>query len=82
MAEDELSVFAHAARRLFAIADEELMEYRERSSGFIRFIPTRDSVACAPIADALQLLRRLHTPATTCRCDDDLAGCLKRRAFT
>ena len=60
--EDELSVFASLRGSLFAIADEELMEYRERFKRFHPFNNHEECPAgCRPIADALQLLRRLHS---------------------
>ena len=64
--DDELSVFATLRGALFAIGDEELFEWKqgERASGFGVFHPFRIPSAVpshlAPIASALQLLRRLH----------------------
>src|SRR4051812_26006022 len=64
--DDELSVFATLRGALFAIGDEELFEWKQgdRASGFGVFHPFRIPSAVpshlAPIASALQLLRRLH----------------------
>src|SRR2546429_1500193 len=61
--DDELSVFATLRGALFAIGDEELLEYRfvnpaRRLHPF--HIAERVPAHLAPIADALALLRRLH----------------------
>ena len=61
--DDELSVFATLRGSLFAIGDEELLEYRHASRRrFIRSrFPTTAAVRTSrPIGDALRLLRRLH----------------------
>ena len=64
--DDELSVFATLRGALFAIGDEELFEWKQgdRAAGFGVLHPFRipSSVPphLAPIASALQLLRRLH----------------------
>jgi ATP-dependent helicase/nuclease subunit A len=64
--DDELSVFATLRGALFAIGDEELFEWKQgdRASGFGVFhpfrIPSTVPSHLAPIASALQLLRRLH----------------------
>ena len=59
--DDELSVFATLRGSLFAIGDEELLAYRERYKRFHPFATHEDCpLACAPIADALGLLQRLH----------------------
>ncbi len=69
--EDELSVFATLRGSLFAIGDEELLEYRHRFGGFHPFrIPHEftdagrwtmdDRRSTTPIVSALQLLQRLH----------------------
>ena len=59
--DDELSVFATLRGALFAIGDEELLEYRHQ---FRRFHPFRileeASPSCAPIVEALDLLQSLH----------------------
>ena len=66
--DDELSVFAALRGTLFAVDDETLLAYRHR---FGRFHPFRVPRALAageidgadrllPVADALELLRRLH----------------------
>jgi ATP-dependent exoDNAse (exonuclease V) beta subunit len=62
--DDELSVFATLKGALFAIGDEELIEYRfvdpkRRLHPF--HVPDRVPPHLAPIADALSLLRRLHS---------------------
>ena len=59
--EDELSVFAALRGSLFAISDEELLEYRQRAGRFHPFrIPDELPANLAPIVEALQLLQRLH----------------------
>src|SRR5262244_76128 len=59
--EDELSVFATLRGSLFAISDEELLEYRQLARRFHPFrIPTEMPPKLAPIADALRLLQTLH----------------------
>ena len=59
--EDELSVFAALRGSLFAISDEELLEYRQLARRFHPFrIPNELPPNLAPIVEALQLLQRLH----------------------
>ncbi len=59
--EDELSVFAALRGSLFAISDEELLEYRQLARRFHPFrIPSDLPANFAPIVEALQLLQRLH----------------------
>jgi ATP-dependent helicase/nuclease subunit A len=59
--EDELSVFAALRGSLFAISDEELLEYRQRAGHFHPFrIPEKLPPNLAPIVEALRLLQRLH----------------------
>jgi ATP-dependent exoDNAse (exonuclease V) beta subunit len=59
--DDELSVFAVLHGTLFAIGDEELLEYRQRFGRFHPFrIPKDISANLAPIAEALQILQSLH----------------------
>jgi ATP-dependent helicase/nuclease subunit A len=59
--EDELSVFAALRGSLFAIGDEELLEYRHRAGRLHPFRTPSDLPAnLAPIVEALQLLQRLH----------------------
>ncbi len=59
--EDELSVFAALRGSLFAISDEELLDYRHRFGRFHPFRIQGDLPAnLAPIVEALQLLQRLH----------------------
>jgi ATP-dependent helicase/nuclease subunit A len=59
--EDELSVFATLRGSLFAISDEELLEYRHRIGHFYPFrIPKDFPTNLAPIVEALKLLRALH----------------------
>jgi ATP-dependent exoDNAse (exonuclease V) beta subunit len=59
--DDELSVFATLHGSLFAIGDEELLEYRHRFGRFHPFrIPEQLPANLAPIAEALQLLQSLH----------------------
>ena len=64
--DDELSVFATLRGALFAIGDEELLEWKQedRTRGFGVFHPFRIPPAIpphlAPIGSALQVLRQLH----------------------
>jgi ATP-dependent exoDNAse (exonuclease V) beta subunit len=59
--EDELSVFATLRGSLFAIGDEDLLEYRHRIGRFHPFrIPELFPPNLAPIGEALQLLQKLH----------------------
>jgi ATP-dependent helicase/nuclease subunit A len=59
--EDELSVFAALRGSLFAISDEDLLDYRHRFGRFHPFrIPGDSPPNLAPIVEALQLLQRLH----------------------
>ncbi len=59
--EDELSVFATLRGSLFAISDEELLEYRQHARHFHPFrIPNELPPNLAPIVEALQLLQTLH----------------------
>jgi ATP-dependent helicase/nuclease subunit A len=59
--EDELSVFATLRGSLFAIRDEELLEYRQCAGRFHPFrIPNELPPNLAPIVEALQLLQRFH----------------------
>ena len=64
--DDELSVFAALRGALFAVGDEELLEWKQRFGGFHPFklptpssqLPTPDHLR--PIADALHVLQQLH----------------------
>ncbi|HEV3485868.1 MAG TPA: UvrD-helicase domain-containing protein, partial [Vicinamibacterales bacterium] len=60
--DDELSVFATLRGALFAIGDEELLEWKQRFGGFHPFrIPdTAEATHLEPIAAALRVLRRRH----------------------
>ena len=59
--EDELSVFATLRGSLFAISDEELLEYRHRIGRFHPFrIPNEFPTNLGPIVEALKLLQALH----------------------
>jgi ATP-dependent helicase/nuclease subunit A len=59
--EDELSIFATLRGSLFAISDEELLEYRHRIGRFHPFrIPNEFPTNLAPIVEALRLLQALH----------------------
>jgi ATP-dependent helicase/nuclease subunit A len=59
--EDELSVFATLRGSLFAISDEELLEYRHKIGYFHPFrIPKEFPANLGPIVEALQLLQSLH----------------------
>lgn len=60
--DDQLSVFATLRGALFAIGDEELLEYHRVATRFHPFrIPESLPVGLEPIRDALTLLRTLHT---------------------
>ncbi len=56
--DDELSVFATLRGSLFAVGDEELLEWRQRWGAFHPF-RVKDG-APEPIASALRVLQRLH----------------------
>jgi ATP-dependent exoDNAse (exonuclease V) beta subunit len=59
--EDELSVFATLRGSLFAISDEELLEYRQLARRFHPFrIPSELPPNLGPIVNALRLLQTLH----------------------
>jgi len=59
--DDQLSVFATLRGALFAIGDEELLEYHSISGRFHPFrIPAALPSDLAPIREALTLLRTLH----------------------
>jgi ATP-dependent exoDNAse (exonuclease V) beta subunit len=60
--DDELSVYATLKGPLFAIGDEELIEYRQRFRRMHPYRLPREEVAphLAPVVDALGLLRSLH----------------------
>ncbi len=59
--DDELAVFATLRGSLFAVGDEELLEYRHRTRRLHPYrIPPDLPEALAPIGDALQLLQSLH----------------------
>ncbi|HKY09890.1 MAG TPA: UvrD-helicase domain-containing protein [Candidatus Binatia bacterium] len=59
--EDELSVFAVLRGSLFAIGDEELMQYRHQIGHFQPFrIPREFPENLGPIVEALKLLQELH----------------------
>ncbi|HSF47684.1 MAG TPA: UvrD-helicase domain-containing protein, partial [Burkholderiales bacterium] len=59
--EDELSVFATLRGSLFAIGDEQLLEYRHRIGRLHPFrIPPEFSANLSPIVEALKLLQALH----------------------
>jgi ATP-dependent exoDNAse (exonuclease V) beta subunit len=59
--DDQLSVFATLRGALFAIGDEELLEYQHLCGRFHPFrIPETLPPGLAPVRDALTLLRTLH----------------------
>ena len=58
--DDELSVFATLRGSLFAIGDEDLLEYRHRFGRLHPFGIPPDLDAASPIASALTLLQSLH----------------------
>jgi ATP-dependent helicase/nuclease subunit A len=60
--DDELSVFATLRGALFAIGDEELLEYHHRYHGFHPFrVPEALDEHLQPIGEALGLIAELHT---------------------
>jgi ATP-dependent exoDNAse (exonuclease V) beta subunit len=60
--DDELSVYATLKGPLFAIGDEELVEYRQRFRRLHPYRPPREEVGAPlkPVVEALELLRSLH----------------------
>jgi ATP-dependent exoDNAse (exonuclease V) beta subunit len=60
--DDELAVFAALHGALFAIGDEELLEWKQRFSVFHPFRIPREEVAAhlQPIVESLKLLQHLH----------------------
>jgi ATP-dependent exoDNAse (exonuclease V) beta subunit len=60
--DDELSVYATLKGPLFAIGDEEIVEYRQRFRRLHPYRLPREEVAMnlAPVVEALALLRSLH----------------------
>ncbi|HEU5323264.1 MAG TPA: 3'-5' exonuclease, partial [Methylomirabilota bacterium] len=60
--DDELSVYATLKGPLFAVGDEELVEYRQRFRRLHPYRPPKEDVEAhlRPVADALALLRSLH----------------------
>jgi ATP-dependent exoDNAse (exonuclease V) beta subunit len=59
--DDELSVFAALRGALFAIGDEELLEWKHRFAHFHPFrVPDGSGDHLEPIAGALRVLQRLH----------------------
>jgi ATP-dependent helicase/nuclease subunit A len=59
--EDELSVFATLRGALFAIGDEELLEYRHQFNHLHPFrIPEEVPASCVSIVRALEFLQALH----------------------
>jgi ATP-dependent helicase/nuclease subunit A len=60
--DDELSVYATLKGPLFAIGDEELIEYRGRFRRLHPYRPPQEAVGTClqPVVDALALLRSLH----------------------
>jgi ATP-dependent exoDNAse (exonuclease V) beta subunit len=60
--DDELFVYATLKGPLFAIGDEELVEYRQRFRRLHPYRPPKEDVGerLAPVVEALALLRSLH----------------------
>ena len=59
--EDQLSVFATLRGALFAIGDEELLEYRDAANAFHPFrVPAGLPVHLQPVREALEFLASLH----------------------
>jgi ATP-dependent helicase/nuclease subunit A len=58
--DDELSVFATLRGPLFAIGDEELLDWKRRYGSFHPFRVGTEEPHLRPIGEALQLLQRLH----------------------
>jgi len=60
--EDELSVYATVHGPLFAVGEEELLEYHATASGFHPYrVPAGLPERLQPVARALEMLRELHT---------------------
>ncbi len=65
--DDDLSVFAALHGSLFAIGDEELLEYRHRHGRPHPFrVPAELPAHLAPIGEALGVLARLHRDRNRC----------------
>jgi ATP-dependent helicase/nuclease subunit A len=74
--DDQLSVFATLRGALFAIGEEELLEYRHRyAKVFHPFrIPTALPTHLQPIADALQVLAQMHLRRNRRAVADTISG--------
>ena len=58
--DDELSVFATLRGPLFAVGDEELLDWKRRYGSFHPFRLETTEAHLQPISEALKLLQRLH----------------------
>jgi ATP-dependent helicase/nuclease subunit A len=59
--EDELSVYATLHGPLFAVGDEELLEFHALAGGFHPFrVPAEAPAHLAPVVESLTVLRELH----------------------
>src|SRR5258706_10346513 len=75
--DDRLSVFATLRGALFAIGDEELLEYHHTARSFHPFrIPAELPARLAPVRDALAELARLHTHRNRRPAADTITGLL------
>ena len=77
--DDQLSVFATLRGALFAIGDEELLEYRHRAQRFHPFHTGAELPShLAPVVEALTLLRDLHVQRNRRPVADTIAALLER----
>jgi ATP-dependent exoDNAse (exonuclease V) beta subunit len=77
--DDQLAVFATLRGALFAIGDEELLEYYEHASTFHPFRPAETLPShLEPVTEALALLRELHVERNRRPVADTVATLLDR----
>ena len=77
--DDQLSVFATLRGALFALGDEELLEYHHHAKGFHPFrAPGGLPPHLGPVAEALALLRELHVQRNRRPVADTIATLLDR----
>jgi ATP-dependent exoDNAse (exonuclease V) beta subunit len=75
--DDQLSVFATLRGALFAVGDEELLEYHRLAGGFRPFQNVADLPSgLEPVRDALEILRSLHARRNTRPVADTVAELL------
>jgi ATP-dependent exoDNAse (exonuclease V) beta subunit len=77
--DDQLSVFATLRGALFAVGDEDLLEYHHLFRRFHPYsVPESVPAGLEPIQDALLLLRSLHTNRNRVPVADTIAGLLNQ----